>query len=185
MDYSEIYALFTDVTPLAEDCGSVCGGACCRCGGALPENREASADSAALGMRLFPGEACGLGEADGAAVVASADSGRLLLCGGRCHRERRPLACRLFPLFPYVTEEGAVKAAYDPRAYRVCPLIRLRERVPLRRDFVRAVRRAGRMLMRDTDCRAFLQAQSREIDEFNAFLRLNAGRSPICRRKIK
>lgn len=172
MNYSETYDLFNGVTPLTEDCGQVCNGACCRGG-----SREDP-----LGMRLFPGEDCCLTDAT---VTSSADGGRLLVCGGRCEREGRPLACRIFPLFPYVTESGAVRAVYDPRAYRVCPLVRLRERVPLRKDFVRAVRRAGRMLMRDEACRAFLQAQSREIDEFNAFLRLQEGRSPICRRKRK
>lgn len=74
---------------------------------------------------------------------------------------------------------------YDPRAYRICPLVRQAARVPLRRDFVRLVRRAGRILAADRACRAFLDAQSREIDEVNRFLHLEFGPSlPICRRAI-
>ena len=109
--------------------------------------------------------------------------GRLLLCSGRCAREDRPLACRLFPLFPYLGEDSRIRAVYDPRAYRVCPLVRLREQVPLDREFVRAVRRAGRILAADEMLRADLCRQAREIDEFNGFLRLDAGRPPIARRR--
>ena len=172
MNYAEIYELLNDITPLKEDCGRVCGGACCRC-----EQDDT------LGMRLFPHEPCLLEGQYGAHTVTDTDGTPLVVCGGRCEREKRPLSCRVFPLFPYVTREGRVKAVYDPRAFRVCPLVKRNENVPLRRDFVRAVRKAGRLLMRDEACRAFLQAQSREIDEFNAFLRLDEKRSPICRRK--
>lgn len=170
MNYEEIYELFRDVTPLKEDCGLVCGGACCRC----DETGET------LGMRLFPAEPCRLNNAQ---VLPTENGERLVVCGGRCCREERPLSCRIFPLFPYVTPQGTIKAVYDPRAFRVCPLIQHAAHVPLRREFVRSVRKAGRLLMRDAACRAFLQAQSREIDEFNAFLRLEQERAPICRRK--
>lgn len=162
-------AVLERVTPLKHDCGAVCGAACCR--GCDPQG-------GASGMRLFPGEAAAAGFA-----AVDTPEGRLLLCSGRCAREDRPLACRLFPLFPYLGEDGRIRAVYDPRAYRVCPLVRLRERVPLDREFVRAVRRAGRILAADEMLRADLCRQAREIDEFNGFLRLDAGRPPIARRR--
>ena len=165
VNYEEIYALFDGVTPLPKDCGAVCGALCCTGDG----------DE---GMLLFPGEEALLDPA----CVRPAEGGRpLFVCGGRCDRERRPLSCRLFPLFPLVTPEGRIKAVYDPRAYRLCPLVRLNAHVRLRRDFVRAVRRAGRLLMRDPAARAFLTAQSREIEELDLPGVLEV-RAPICRR---
>ena len=163
------YALLEELTPLTTDCGAVCGGRCCR----------ESADSE--GMLLFPGEETLL--AGDGYTIRPADGGWLLTCGGTCDRARRPLACRIFPLFPYVTAEGRVKAVYDPRGYRMCPLVRECAHVPLERDFVRAVRMAGRILMSDPACAAFLRQNSREIDELNRLVALDEQRAPIARRK--
>ena len=74
---------------------------------------------------------------------------------------------------------------YDPRAWRVCPLVREHARVPLNREFVRAVRTVGRLLTQDEDCRRFLREQSREIEEVNRFLRLHEARAPICRKAVR
>lgn len=164
-------ALLEDVTPLDTDCGQVCDGRCCR----------PSADS--IGMLLLPGEENLL--IDEGFTITAADGGKLLTCDGICRREKRPFACRVFPLFPYVGEDGRVRAVYDPRSFQLCPLTQNCARVPLRRDFVRAVRRAGRILMRDPTCAAFFQAQSREIDELSRLLPLDNERPPIARRKIR
>lgn len=164
------YALLEERTPLTTDCGAVCGGRCCR----------ESADSE--GMLLFPGEEVLLAGEEGF-HIRPADGGSLLTCGGTCDRSRRPLACRIFPLFPYVTETGRIRAVYDPRGYRMCPLVRECAHVPLDRDFVRAVRRAGRLLMADSACAEFLRQNSREIDELNRLVGLDQERAPIARRK--
>lgn len=163
------YALLEDLTPLTTDCGAVCDGRCC----------HESADSE--GMLLFPGEETLL--ADAGYTITPADGGYLLTCDGTCDRTRRPLACRIFPLFPYVTEDGRVRAVYDPRGYRLCPLVRECAHVPLDRDFVRAVRMAGRILMADPACAAFLRQNSREIDELDRLVGLSSERPPIARRK--
>ncbi len=134
-------------------------------------------------MLLLPNEQ-GLLEGEGF-TFTSADGGTLLTCDGHCRRNKRPFACRVFPLFPYVGEDGRVRAVYDPRSWRLCPLTRNCAHVPLRREFVRAVRRAGRILMRDAACADFLRAQSREIDEVLRLLPLDQERSPIARRKIR
>lgn len=162
-------ALLEEVTPLATDCGQVCSGRCCR----------PSADG--VGMFLFPTEEELV--AEGEFTLTPTDHGTLLTCNGTCNRALRPLACRIFPLFPYVTMEGRVKAVYDPRAYRVCPLVRECAHVPLSREFVRAVRRAGRILMEDSACAEFLRQGSREIDELERLLPLQNERPPIARRK--
>ncbi len=164
------YALLEELTPLTTDCGAVCGGRCC----------QESADSE--GMLLFPGEETLLSGEEGY-TIRPAEGGYLLTCGGTCDRTRRPLSCRIFPLFPYVTEEGRVKAVYDPRGYRMCPLVRECAHVPLSRDFVRAVRRVGRILMADPAQADFLRQNSREIDELNRLVGLDQERTPIARRK--
>lgn len=160
--------LLEDRTPLSVNCGQVCGARCCQ------------ADELSSGMRLFPGEEL---LADGYQLTATADGGTLLTCDGTCDRATRPLACRLFPLFPYVGQDGRVRAVYDPRAYRVCPLVRESAHVPIERDFVRAVRRAGRLLMADPVCAEFLRQQSREIDLLWQLLPLDEQRPPIARRR--
>lgn len=160
--------LLEGITPLEVNCGQVCGARCCH------------ADEQAGGMRLFPGEEAFSGDY---CLTATADGGTLLTCDGTCDRATRPLACRIFPLFPYVEESGRVRAVYDPRAFRVCPLVRECAHVPLRRDFVRAVRRVGRLLMADPACADFLRQQSREIDLLWQLLPLDKQRPPVARRK--
>lgn len=167
----EAWTLLETVTPLAADCGRVCDGRCCRPHGD------------AVGMRLFPGEERLLSE-DGYTLTATA-TGLLYACDGTCDRVCRPLACRMFPLFPYVTETGRIQAVYDPCAYRLCPLVQHCARVQLQREFVRAVRRAGRLLMGDPACRAFLEDNSREIRELWRLLPLNTERPPIGRRSVR
>lgn len=167
----QAYALLEDVTPLTTDCGAVCDGRCCR----------ESADSE--GMLLFPGEEALLADTD--FTIRPADGGLLLTCNGTCDRTKRPLACRMFPLFPILTEEGRVKAVYDPRGWRMCPLVRECAHVPLDRDFVRAVRRAGRILTTDPACAAFLRLQSEEIGDLNRLLNLEEERPPIARRRMR
>lgn len=165
-------ALLEEVTPLTADCGQVCDGRCCR----------QTADSS--GMLLFPGEEALL--QDAGFTMTPADGGHTLLtCDGRCDRSRRPLACRLFPLFPLVEEDGRVRAVYDPRGYRLCPLVQQCAHVPLDRRFVRAVRRAGRILMEDPACAAFLRDQSEEIRVLSRLLPQLEERPPIMRRKIR
>ncbi len=166
VNYNEIYALLGDLTPLTADCGEVCSAACCK-------------GSDTEGMLLFPDEAVHLSCAD---RVTRQNERELYVCDGTCDREKRPLSCRLFPLFPIVTDGGRIRAVYDPRAYRVCPLVQLQDNVRLDRRFVRAVRAVGRRIAADPAGLAFLKEQTAEIKEINRFLRLDEKRSPICRR---
>lgn len=135
-------AVLERVTPLKHDCGAVCGAACC------PRLR-----SAGRGKRhvLFPGEAAAAGFA-----AVDTPEGRLLLCSGRCAREDRRWRAGCFRCFRISVRTAAFVRYTIRRAYRVCPLVRLRERVPLDREFVRAVRRAGRILAADEMLRADL-----------------------------
>jgi len=164
LNYRELYDLIGDLTPLPADCGRVCAAACC--GGSEEE-----------GMWLFPGEKVPGGS------VTEQEGVRLFVCAGRCDRNARPLACRLFPLLPYLTKEGRVRVIYDPRAFRLCPLVRLQAHLRLQPAFVRSVAAVGYALRRDPEGKAFLDTLSRQADGINRFLTLEEARSPICRRK--
>ena len=147
-------ALLAEVTPLKNDCGRTCGGACC----------EPDEDGQG-GMLLFPGEEklyASLPEGSALSrdsmVVPDA---YLLTCAGRCDRAQRPLACRLFPLLPR-WKDGAVRAVRDGRAYAVCPLLPggLSAFDPA---FASAVCQAGEILYACPEQRAFLDALHRFI----------------------
>ena len=140
--------ILADITPLRQDCGRVCGGACC----------QADEDGQG-GMLLFPGEEALYDPAPEGFSMKRDDSvlpGQILLtCGGACSRGDRPLSCRLFPLLP--TREGA---RMDRRGWAVCPLMEC-GKAGLSRDFVEAVIQAGRILYACPAHAVFLDALHR------------------------
>lgn len=152
----EAYALLRKTTPLHKNCGSLCSQSCCR----GDEN---------TGMRLFPFEEELLRNVPAFAIreTESNYGNPLLVCNGSCERNRRPLACRFFPLFPLVFRDESgnilVKAVYDPRARHACPLAK--EQARLNPWFVRAVRRAGKYLAKDPVILEYLINISSEISE--------------------
>ena len=137
--------LLRELTPLRQDCGRYCGGACCQ-----------SDEDGQGGMLLFPGEEAlyrqlpeGFSIAEDRGAVPD---GKLLVCGGFCRREDRPLSCRLFPLLP--TRRGA---CLDRRAWSVCPLMDSGVK-GLAPEFVAAVKQAGRLLYSCQEHAGFLDA---------------------------
>ena len=141
--------LLEDVTPLRDDCGRLCGGACCQ-----GERGDAH------GMLLFPGEAALYASAAWAQVTPlpyalGGAPALLLTCDGTCPRAQRPLACRLFPLFCRMRDTGA-DVTLDPRARSVCPLFRYGLQ-GLSQDFIQAARAAYGLLAQDAEGCAFLQ----------------------------
>ena len=103
------------VTPLKPfNCGRLCSARCC----SGDEND---------GMGLFPGEEELLKDcADFEIKKSEGNFGEsVLVCRGECDRRKRPLACRIFPLFPLAleNENGTVIVPVpDPRA-GMCPLL--------------------------------------------------------------
>lgn len=142
--YKKAKTIIGDKTPLYKDCGLVCGGACCK-------------GDDGTGMLLFPGESTGL-------AVTEKDGVRLAVCKGKCDRCERPLSCMIFPFFPYLTKEGKIKVIPDIRGYAVCPLIRNYADARFDRGFLMRVKKVGRLLKEDEECRDFLYETSREID---------------------
>ena len=140
------------VTPLKRDCGSVCGGRCCR-----------SLEGEETGMLLFPGEAEAYAGKAGFEVRKTA-RGDLLICSGTCSREDRPLSCRLFPLLPVIGDDGKVRAVTDLRAKAVCPLAR-QGKSAMDPAFADAVREAGEILAAEDEQAVFLDMLEEEQSE--------------------
>ncbi|MBR6634905.1 MAG: hypothetical protein IKL41_04705 [Clostridia bacterium] len=148
----EAYALLENAAPLGyADCGLACGAVCCT---------DKTGDS----MELFPHEKEIFSSLDGFEVVDGEVP--LVKCNGSCSREQRPLACRIYPLFPLVVNEDGedkIRVIYDPRASHACPLAS--ERVRLDRRFLRAVRRAGKYLLKDNETAEYLKKTSEFLKE--------------------
>ena len=146
--YRNVRALLERHTPLRVDCGVLCGRACCR-------------GDAETGMLLFPGETTPFS-------VTELNGRRRAVCGGRCRRSDRPLSCRLFPFVPLPGPDGKIRVVPDGRGFGVCPLVRHAEAAAFSHRFLHRVRRAGALLCRDGDCRAFLEAVRRETAQQEA-----------------
>lgn len=141
-------------TPLGYyNCGRLCDGLCCR--------------GDCKGMWLYPHEEELLADKDGFEVCETEGNYGypMVICSGECNRAERPLACRIFPLFPLVYEvDGRLKieVVYDPRA-NMCPLAR--EKKPLDPSFIKEVRKAARSLARDEKILEYMKAVTLELTE--------------------
>ncbi|MBQ3007229.1 MAG: hypothetical protein IJD78_06690 [Clostridia bacterium] len=148
----EAYERLYHKTPLGfYNCGRLCDGLCCR--------------GDCQGMWLYPGEEeLFIGKEGFEVCETEGNYGYpMVICSGECNREERPLACRIFPLFPLVTEvDGKVKieVIYDPRA-TMCPIAK--EKMPLDRSFIKEVRKAALYLVRDEKMLEYMKAVSEEI----------------------
>ena len=148
--YEKIFKILGDLTPLRADCGQLCGGACCK------GNED-------TGMRLFPHEESELN-------IKDTPGGRLAVCSGTCDRTKRPLACRIFPFFPTIDEKGRIFVGMDHRAQRLCPLLAHSDEIVFDSRFFRALKKVGKLLAKDEDCREFLRQTTEEIDLYRTFL---------------
>jgi len=149
--YERIFRILSDLTPLRADCGLLFGGACCK-----------GDDN--TGMRLFPHE-------ESPFKVKSDPSGvRLAVCAGSCDRNKRPLACRIFPFFPTIDERGRIFVEKDYRAQLLCPMIEHSDELVFDPSFFKALKKIGKILSKDEECREFLYQTTEEIDLYRAFL---------------
>ena len=149
--YEKIFKIMGDLTPLREDCGLLCDGACCK----GDEN---------TGMRLFPYEESVL------EVKEAADGVKLAVCDGTCDRDKRPLSCRIFPFFPTIDERGKIFVEVDYRAKLLCPLITHSDELVFNPKFFKALKKVGNLLAKDEKCREFLYQTTEEIEMYRSFL---------------
>lgn len=164
--YLQIYRLFDNVTPLAADCGGLCGAACCK------------GDD--CGMYLFPGEekVYRLLNPDWAKIEKSdftyeyrgkTKNVPLLICTGKCDRYQRPLACRIFPLTPYVDKNGELEIIIDPRAKSVCPLSHELKLEEYDGKFLQNIKKSFVLLMKNAEIKEYMTRYSEYIDEYRKF----------------
>ncbi len=146
----EARRLLEERTPLAFDCGRICGAACCHSEGEmilLPGEAE-----------LYPGDP----------RVAEVGGRAVFRCAGYCNRRERPLACRIFPLTVRRTRAGVLDWAMDPRGRGLCPLTRQGKRA-LAPGFLAAAETVLGLLAAQPLVRAYLDelallyAQYREL----------------------
>lgn len=144
------YSVLRRTTPLNFDCGKLCDGKCCK-------------GDEKTGMLLFPGEETLI---DPNINVIETESGdKLAVCDGTCHRNNRPLSCRIYPLFPVVVnKEGKskVKVSFDYRAD--CPLCE--KEYSFDKRFIKGVRRVGKYLLLNEETKAFYLELSDACNEY-------------------
>lgn len=158
--YKNLYARLDDVTPLDSDCGKLCGAVCCQ------DSEDASGMYLYLGERaLYENNAGGFCIEPSDFVYAKDRCADFLSCPGICDRSLRPLACRIFPLAPYVADDGYLRIILDPRANGMCPLYDKGASV-LSSRFVKNVTYVLRALFLVREVRQFIYAQSRLIDDY-------------------
>lgn len=164
--YLQLYRLFDKITPINADCGRICSSACCK------------GDDA--GMYLFPGEESvyELLNPDWVTVENSdfcyeyaekTYNVSIAFCNGHCDRYQRPLACRIFPLTPYIDEQNHLRVIVDPRGKGLCPLARGLYTEDFEPAFVKNVERAFALLAKNKRVWAFLKAYSAQLDEYGRF----------------
>ena len=167
--YLQLYKLFDSSTPLSVDCGQLCKRACCKGEG---------------GMYLFPGEKkvyellnpnwIKISKSDFS--YTSGGKRRTVYfaeCCGECDRFQRPLACRIFPLTPVLSENGKIKIITDPRAKAVCPLSKAMHIDEYNDSFVKNTEKAFKMLMNNRQFADFMKSYTDYINEYRKFFSEN------------
>ena len=168
--YLQLYRLFDNVTPLHVDCGELCSKACCQ------------GDD--CGMFLFPGEVSvfkllnpewvKIEKSDFTYTHGSKTYHTpLAMCNGDCDRYQRPMACRIFPLTPYLTADKQLKVIIDPRAKSICPLAKGFMLSDFDGRFIHNIEKSFTLLMKNRHFADFMTEYSAYIDDFRRFFNRN------------
>ncbi len=153
--YTHLYKLLENVTPIGVDCGQLCKGSCCKGDGDT-------------GMYLFPFEECMYEGSEAWLKIYDSDfifrgkPVKIAVCNGTCDRKKRPLSCRIFPLFEC---HGVLQN--DLRAIHICPLakgrITLDEYDSL---FVENTEKVFNILNKFAITKEYIEKTNEIIDEF-------------------
>ncbi len=164
--YSYIYRLTEKVTPLPVDCGELCDGSCCK-------------GDEDTGMYLFPGEKVMFKNMPDWAKIRKCGFSfgvhkvDFISCTGKCDRSLRPLACRIFPLFPFIDISGELHIIMDPRGKGICPLVRAMDIRDLDIRFVDTVKYISKLMMKNPLLYSYLFELSRFTEQNTLFKRIN------------
>ena len=165
--YKAIYRHLDDLTPLPLDCGELCGKLCC-----------SSYDDDETGMYLFPGERVmyepvpDWAKIQKSGLVLAGEKVDFFDCNGKCNRTLRPLACRIFPLFPYIDIGGELHMIMDPRGKGICPLAKAMTLSDLDGKFVDTVRYISKLMMKNSLLYSYLFDLSRFTDSCSDILQI-------------
>jgi hypothetical protein len=85
-------------------------------------------------------------------------------CRGVCPRDRRPFACRTFPVSPYLSPEGTLELRLEGAAIPVCPLVQAGDINFLDRRFLTRAKLAWEELIKDPLIRDHVEWESRSQD---------------------
>lgn len=186
--YRAVYRFLDKVSPIDDDCGKLCGAACCMDGGCGSSKCDNTGNAGTdfsdfsekpdeqMGIYMLPGEELIHDMSDGWLTWSIENTDELDLpeswgeetyfvkCSGpkNCRRNMRPIQCRTFPLTPYINEEGQLEMLYsDMELPYSCPLID--EEIPLNDSFVRATRTAWKHLLRYRPVRDLVERDSEDM----------------------
>ncbi len=153
--FKKAYEFLERVTPLRTDCGRLCAGRCCK-------------GDEETGMFLFPGEEELIEKTDGFRVLdCDGNFGyKMVVCSGECNRKTRPLACRIYPYFPMITEDGFDVRA-DIRGITSCPL--LYENRKVSKSFLRQVRKVARLFSQNDELKQYILNVNAMLDDLEDF----------------
>jgi hypothetical protein len=165
IDFNALYQKTSSITPLADDCGRLCGSICC-----LPDKENS------LGIYLLPGEETMFtGNEDWLQWELRHPEEDdfpsnwvypvyFLRCLKPCPRDRRPLSCRFFPLAPHLLPDNTLLLIYEtlPLPYS-CPLIE--NKIPLKKDFITTVAACWQELLKEPRIRALVEMDSRDREK--------------------
>jgi hypothetical protein len=159
IDYSEIweraYALLDELTPIKADCGELCKKRCCKGNG---ED----------GMILFPYEKDFL-SGQRFLSFSQKDGFDTAICKGRCKREWRPMACRIYPFVPvFKSNSEMIEVQPDPRATYVCPLV-LHGGEYIDPEFIQSVNEAFTILSEIPGFPDFMKQYDAMLDGYRKF----------------
>lgn len=140
------YSCLRKITPLNFDCGKICNGKCCK-------------GDEKTGMLLFPGEEKFV---DPRITIRENEFGdKIAVCKGVCDRDKRPLSCRIYPLFPVIyRENGEEKIHVEVDVRASCPLKSGNYR--FESNFIRYVKRVGKYLLLNDETECFYRELSEE-----------------------
>ncbi len=143
------YSVLGRLTPLEFDCGTLCNSFCC-----MGDEKT--------GMLLFSGEEYLI---DDNINIIEKDGLKFAVCNGTCDRRKRPLFCRIYPLFPLIKEDGEIEVVFDSRAN--CPLVS--GELKIEHKFSKAVKRVGKYLLLNEETKACYKAISQEVEDIQKF----------------
>jgi len=154
--YHNLYKKCTLLTPLYFDCGQLCHNKCCEDNG--------------KGMILFPHEELYLQSITTDYRITENDGYHILYCQGICDRSIRPLSCLIFPLFPFLYEDGRLDLKWDPRGKNLCPLCSLgMDELRLQPLFRLRLFKLFNDMLEMEDIRNFLKKMTAELLEIERF----------------